>query len=57
LKIDKINKKLGFDFIKKGIEVDIMLDGSLDLPDDILAKLDWVVASFIHILTETIQTE
>jgi len=45
--IDKINKKLGFEFIKKGIEVDIMLDGSLDLPDEILAKLDWVVAS-IH---------
>lgn len=43
--IDKINKKLGFGFIKKGVEVDILSDGSLDLPDEILAKLDWVVAS------------
>lgn len=45
--IDKINKKLGFNFIKKGIEVDILLDGTLDLSDEVLAKLDWVVAS-IH---------
>ncbi len=29
----------------RGIEVDIMEDGSLDLPDDVLAELDWVVAS------------
>ncbi|NLF38020.1 DNA polymerase/3'-5' exonuclease PolX, partial [bacterium] len=28
-----------------GIEVDILGDGSLDLPDDVLAELDWVVAS------------
>jgi DNA polymerase (family X) len=28
-----------------GIEVDILEDGSLDLPDDALAELDWVVAS------------
>lgn len=28
-----------------GIEVDIKVDGSLDLPDEKLAKLDWVVAS------------
>lgn len=45
--IDKINKKLGINFIKKGVEVDILPDGSLDLPDEILSKLDWVVAS-IH---------
>lgn len=45
--IDGINKKLGFNLIKKGIEIDIMLDGSLDLPDEILSRLDWVVAS-IH---------
>ncbi len=30
-----------------GIEVDIMLDGRLDLPDDVLARLDFVTAS-IH---------
>lgn len=31
--------------ILAGAEVDILEDGSLYLPDDILAKLDWVVAS------------
>lgn len=31
--------------ILHGIEVDILEDGSLDLPDDALAELDWVVAS------------
>jgi DNA polymerase (family 10) len=30
-----------------GIEVDILGDGSLDLPEEVLASLDWVVAS-IH---------
>ncbi len=30
-----------------GIEVDILPDGSLDLPSEVLAQLDWVVAS-IH---------
>ncbi len=28
-----------------GTEVDILRDGSLDYPDDVLAELDWVVAS------------
>jgi DNA polymerase (family 10) len=28
-----------------GIEVDILPDGSLDLPDDVLGELDWVQAS------------
>ncbi|HWV39434.1 MAG TPA: DNA polymerase/3'-5' exonuclease PolX [Vulgatibacter sp.] len=30
-----------------GVEVDILADGSLDLPAEVLARLDWVVAS-IH---------
>jgi DNA polymerase (family 10) len=47
LEIDKINQKLGMDFIKKGVEVDILADGSLDLPDDLLRQFDWVTAS-IH---------
>ncbi len=42
-----INEKLGEDFIKAGAEVDILADGSLDLKDDILEELDWVVAA-IH---------
>lgn len=45
--IEKVNKNIGKDFIKKGMEVDILPDGSLDMPDEILAQLDWVTAS-IH---------
>ena len=33
--------------ILRGIECDIRGDGTLDLPDDVLAELDWVMAS-IH---------
>jgi len=36
----------------RGIEVDIMEDGALDLPDDILAELDWVVASVHYKLSQ-----
>lgn len=43
--IDRLNDKLGGITILKGIEVDILKDGSLDLPDKTLAKLDIVVAS------------
>jgi len=45
--IDKINAKLGYNFIKKGVETDILGDGSLDLPDNMLQQFDWVIAS-IH---------
>lgn len=45
--IKAVNEYLGESFIKSGIEVDILSDGSLDLPDDLLEELDWVVAS-IH---------
>jgi DNA polymerase (family 10) len=43
--IDKLNAKLRNFTILKGIEVDILKDGTLDLPDSTLAKLDVVVAS------------
>jgi DNA polymerase (family X) len=43
--IDKINARLSGITILKGIEVDILKDGDLDLPDATLAKLDVVVAS------------
>ena len=43
--IDKLNAKYKDFTILKGIEVDILKDGSLDLPDATLAKLDVVVAS------------
>jgi DNA polymerase (family X) len=43
--IDKLNAKFKNFVILKGIEVDILKDGSLDLPDKTLAQLDVVVAS------------
>jgi len=33
--------------VLRGVELDILEDGTLDLPDDVLAEADWVVAS-IH---------
>ena len=43
--IDKLNARFKNFTILKGIEVDILKDGTLDLPDSTLAKLDVVVAS------------
>ena len=43
--VEKINDTLDGFTILKGIEVDILEDGRLDLPDTSLAKLDVVVAS------------
>ncbi|HSD43841.1 MAG TPA: DNA polymerase/3'-5' exonuclease PolX [Burkholderiales bacterium] len=43
--IDRVNAELQGVTILKGIEVDILEDGSLDLPDSALAKLDLVVAA------------
>ena len=43
--IDRLNEKLDGIFLLKGIEVDILEDGSLDLPDDILKQLDVRVCS------------
>ncbi len=46
--IDNIREKLpkGFTLLK-GIECDILEKGGMDLPDDVLAQADWVIAS-IH---------
>ncbi|HZV69514.1 MAG TPA: helix-hairpin-helix domain-containing protein [Saprospiraceae bacterium] len=43
--IDKLNAKLSPFTIFKGIESDILNDGSLDYPDDILKQFDFIVAS------------
>jgi DNA polymerase (family 10) len=43
--IDRLNEHLDGLTILKGSEVDILPDGSLDYPDDLLAQLDFVVAS------------
>ena len=58
-RIDKMNSKLQKFTVLKGIEVDIMEDGSLDLPDSILKELDLVICA-IHYkfnLSEEKQTE
>lgn len=45
-RIDKLNKSYGKTFrLFKGTECDILPDGSLDYPDDVLAGFDYVVAS------------
>lgn len=43
--IEKVKARVARITLLRGIEVDILEDGSLDLPDDTLAELDWVVAS------------
>ena len=43
--IDHLNKKLDGFHIFKGIESDILNDGSLDYPNEILQKFDFIVAS------------
>jgi DNA polymerase (family 10) len=45
--IDKLAARTKGITILKGVELDILEDGRLDLPDDVLAEADWVVAS-IH---------
>jgi DNA polymerase (family 10) len=39
------NERLAPFRVLRGIECDILPDGSLDLPDGVLAELDWVMAS------------
>lgn len=43
--IDKLRGKYSDIQVFKGIEVDILEKGGLDLPDEVLAQADWVVAS------------
>ncbi len=43
--IDHLNKKITDFHIFKGIESDILNDGSLDYPDEILKRFDFIVAS------------
>ena len=57
--IDRLNDELDGIRILKGIEVDILKDGSLDLPDEALEKLDLVIGS-VHVnfdLSREKQTE
>lgn len=43
--IDRLNEKLDDIVLLKSIEVDILEDGSLDLPDEILQELDLVIGA------------
>jgi DNA polymerase (family 10) len=43
--IAEANERLAPFRMLRGIECDILPDGSLDLPDEVLAELDWVMAS------------
>ena len=43
--IDRLNASLRGIVVLKGIEVDILEDGTLDLPDSVLARLDLVVGA------------
>src|SRR4051794_14949389 len=43
--IDRLNAELDGFTILKGIECDILEKGGMDLPDDVLAEADWVIAS------------
>ena len=43
--IDRLNRKLSGITLLKGIEVDILEDGSLDLPDEVLGECDLVVGA------------
>ncbi len=46
--IDQLNRELGDTFrVLKGIECDILEQGGMDLPDEVLAQADWVLGA-IH---------
>jgi DNA polymerase (family X) len=56
LEIDAINERLMPFRILKGIEVNIRIDGSVSLPDEVLAERDWVMAS-LHAAFDRSPTE
>lgn len=46
VEIEEVNRKMGGDFrLLAGIEVEVLADGTLDFPDEVLAELDLVVAA------------
>jgi DNA polymerase (family 10) len=56
LEIDALNERLNPFRILKGIEVNIRIDGSVSLPDEVLAERDWVMAS-LHAAFDRSPTE
>jgi len=53
--IDELNKEMAPFKIFKGIESDILPDGSLDYPDEVLASFDFIVSSIHSILNMDIR--
>jgi len=45
LEVDQVNRQTADVEVLKGIECDILEKGGMDLPDDVLAEADWVIAS------------
>jgi DNA polymerase (family 10) len=43
--VDRLNARMRGFTVLKGVEVDILADGELDLPDEVLSRLDVVVAA------------
>jgi DNA polymerase (family 10) len=56
LEIDALNERLKPFRVLKGIEVNIRIDGSVSLPDEVLAERDWVMAS-LHAAFDRSPTE
>jgi len=54
--IEKVAKRVAPMRLLKGVEVNIKADGTLDVPDEVLAARDWVVAS-IHTAFDRDPTE
>jgi len=54
--IRKLNEKLDGFRVFAGVECDILRDGSLDLPDEVLSQLDYVIVS-IHSVFNLSETE
>jgi DNA polymerase (family 10) len=54
--IDRLAKKVAPLKLLKGVEANIKADGTLDVPDEVLAERDWVVAS-IHTAFDRSPTE
>jgi DNA polymerase (family X) len=45
LQVDQVNRQSEDVEVLKGVECDILEKGGMDLPDDVLAEADWVIAS------------
>ena len=54
--IEAVNARIGSFRVLRGIEANIRADGTIDVDDDVLAELDWVVAS-LHTAFDRSPTE